>query len=612
MIKNNKLLFSLCVIALMSAYALPVYAAETLPDTDKAAPQTNAIKDETVNPNETLPGEITPLAIDEKKVEAPDSGGQGGFAGNYLSALHARSNGNIKDSITNLEEAYRANPQNKSLVVQLQAMMLMDGMLDKAIDLAASSPPKDRDTISLLLLALRDIKQNKPADASKVLDTVADSNTGQLWMPLINAWLDLSQGKLKKPLKVEDVSAGIGRAESLVNYHLALINNQAGFKDAAIENFKNAIEDPQNPPGHIMEAVLAFYTQNGQPEALKKLVSTYLAANSDSMLNSNAVVVSTLQEGVAEVLFTMGSIMLEAEVYQDAAIYLQLAVYLRPNFDVAALMLGSAYSKMQQYDRSNETYAKVAEISRLHMVAQLHIAMNYDRMDKTTEAIAKLDEITKRLPTQYESLVAKGDLLRVRFRYNEAIEAYNQALARINTRKSHHWPILFARGASYERLGKIELAEQDMQEALKLKPDQPDVMNFLGYSWVVRGYKTQEAKAMIEKALKLRPNNGQIADSMGWALYLEGKYEEALKYLEKATELLPSDPTVNDHLGDSYWRMGRKTEARYQWERALSFSPEPAEAQLLQNKLKDGLPEVARSTNPPKIAARETEAVTKQ
>jgi len=115
------------------------------------------------------------------------------------------------------------------------------------------------------------------------------------------------------------------------------------------------------------------------------------------------------------------------------------------------------------------------------------------------------------------------------------------------------------------------------------------VLNYLGYSLVEKQEKLEEALEMIERAVEARPDSGYIVDSLGWALYRLGRYEEAVGHMERAAELLPVDPIVNDHLGDVYWAVGRRTEARFQWNRALSFDPEPEEAERIRRKLEVGL-----------------------
>jgi Flp pilus assembly protein TadD len=183
-----------------------------------------------------------------------------------------------------------------------------------------------------------------------------------------------------------------------------------------------------------------------------------------------------------------------------------------------------------------------------------------------------------------------GDLLRSKKRYAEAADAYGEAIRRLNAAgRPERWVLYYGRGISLERSGRWHEAEADLEHALALKPDQPLVLNYLGYSWIDKGQHLQRALKMIEKAVELRPEDGYIVDSLGWAHYRLGDYASAVEYLEKATELVPEDPTINDHLGDAYWQTGRVLEARYQWRQALEFGPEKDEVKPIEAKLERGL-----------------------
>jgi tetratricopeptide (TPR) repeat protein len=551
------------------------------------------------------------LADDPETAAAPEEPSvvNEGFAGNYLSGRFAQSSGDVPDAIHFLGQAHGNNPDDIEVTSQLQATYLLDGHVEEATKLAEEvQKAGKKDAISSLLLTLRAVKQNDLTKADAALAPAFDTDSGQLWLPLVSAWLDIGQKRLTKPVTIESLSTDVGRATAVVNYHLALINAQAGFKDAAIQNFKNAIENPKNPPERVMEALLQFYNKNDSPEALTPIVNAYREANPDSDLDDQTPPVASVQDGVAEVLFTMGSIMMSADATQDAVIYLRLALYVRPDFSVAAVTMGDAYSELQQMTKSNDAYAVVAEKSRFYTSAQLHIAMNLDHMNKFKDALALLDKMAKANPADSLALTTKGDLLRGHSKYAEAIEAYNQALSRVPADSPAQWPILFARGVCFERQGKWSASEKDFQKALAVHPDQPEVLNYLAYSWLQRGEHIDEARAMIEKAVKARPNDPEIVDSMGWALFLAGQYNDAAPFIEKALESLPSDATVNDHLGDVYWKQGRKTEARYQWERSLSFSPEAPEAVTLRKKLKEGLPETSTATQKTPVVASEQRA----
>src|SRR5690606_33991930 len=139
----------------------------------------------------------------------------------------------------------------------------------------------------------------------------------------------------------------------------------------------------------------------------------------------------------------------------------------------------------------------------------------------------------------------------------------------------HQWTLFYFRGIAYERAKQWDKAEADLLQALALFPEQPHVLNYLGYSWVDQGMHLDEAMDMIARAVELRPNDGYIVDSLGWAHYRLGNYEEAVRELERAVELRPEDPVINDHLGDAYWKVGRRLEARFQWAHARDLDPEP-------------------------------------
>ncbi len=192
-------------------------------------------------------------------------------------------------------------------------------------------------------------------------------------------------------------------------------------------------------------------------------------------------------------------------------------------------------------------------------------------------------------------LMTLGNILRANKRFAPAAEYYSQAIALIDKPVKRHWNRFYSRGVCYERLKQWDKAEADLKMALKLNPDQPLVLNYLGYSWVDQGRNLEEAMRLIKKAVKARPDDGYIVDSLGWAYYRLGDYAQAVRYLERSVELKPEDPTINDHLGDAYWRVGRRVEARYQWSQALELKPEPHLVEKIKRKLKNGLPDEAKA-----------------
>ena len=192
-------------------------------------------------------------------------------------------------------------------------------------------------------------------------------------------------------------------------------------------------------------------------------------------------------------------------------------------------------------------------------------------------------------PERIDAASALGDVFRRDERYEDAAEAYDAAVRRIANVENQHWRLFYVRGIAYERVGEWPKAEADFLRALELEPDQPLVLNYLGYSWVEQERNLDEARTMIEKAVELRPDDGYIVDSLGWVAYMLGDFEEAARQLELAVELVPGDPIINDHLGDAYWQVGRLNEARFQWHRVLTLEPEDELADQVRRKLAGGL-----------------------
>jgi Flp pilus assembly protein TadD len=191
--------------------------------------------------------------------------------------------------------------------------------------------------------------------------------------------------------------------------------------------------------------------------------------------------------------------------------------------------------------------------------------------------------------------MALGNVLRGHKKFAECANAYSKGIATISKPEKANWIVFYFRGICYERSKQWAKAETDLKKALELFPDQPHVLNYLGYSWIDQGVKLDEGMEMIKKAVQQRPDDGYIVDSLGWAYYRLGNYEEATKQLERAIELKPEDPTINDHLGDAYWRVGRMLEAKFQWAHARDLKPDAEELPKIEEKLRSGLPDETSS-----------------
>jgi Flp pilus assembly protein TadD len=230
--------------------------------------------------------------------------------------------------------------------------------------------------------------------------------------------------------------------------------------------------------------------------------------------------------------------------------------------------------------------------SPLKRNAQIQLATNLDAAERSEEAIKILKGATTEDPKDIEAVMALGNIERGRKKFADCVQTYSQGIAALPAAsEKNNWVYYYYRGICEERSKQWGKAEADMRKALDLQPEQPHVLNYLGYSWIDQGINLDEGMKMIKRAVEQRPDDGYIVDSLGWAYYRIGNYEDAVKNLERAIDLKPEDPTINDHLGDAYWRIGRTLEARFQWAHARDLKPEPEELPKIEAKLESGLPD---------------------
>ena len=222
------------------------------------------------------------------------------------------------------------------------------------------------------------------------------------------------------------------------------------------------------------------------------------------------------------------------------------------------LSLADLYEAMKKPELAIKTYERVPLNSPLQRNAQIQLALNLDTLERTEEAKASLQKLIAAMPSDVEAIMALGNILRGRKQFAECADVYSKGIATITKNEKSNWVIYYFRGICFERAKQWPKAEVDLKKSLELYPDQPHVLNYLGYSWIDQGVNLDEGMRMIKRAVEQRADDGYIVDSLGWAYYRLGDYGGGGKHLERAVELKPEDPTINDHLGDAYWRVGRR------------------------------------------------------
>jgi tetratricopeptide (TPR) repeat protein len=267
---------------------------------------------------------------------------------------------------------------------------------------------------------------------------------------------------------------------------------------------------------------------------------------------------------------------------------------IRPNFPAAQLLLGELYNHRSKYTQAIDQFEKIIDTSIYHSAAQFRIATSLSNLNQTNKAINLLKNLAQNRPLDHRPFVQIGDLERSRKNWKNAISAYNIALTLVPSSRTADWMLFYSRGIAYEQSKNWALAEMDFLKALELSPNQPFVMNYLGYAWTEQGINLSEAINLITKAVKLQPRDGYIADSLGWVLYRTKEFEKAVPALERAVRLRPNDATINDHLGDAYWQVGRQVEARFQWKRTMKMKMDPMFLKSLTQKIQFGLKNLSK------------------
>ena len=355
------------------------------------------------------------------------------------------------------------------------------------------------------------------------------------------------------------------------------------------------------PSLQLVESFARFLVRNDNIEEASRLVDDFTARNPQTLLiePARAVVegsaapdrlVDDARAGAAEVFRNVASLLNREQLRTEALLFIRMALDLAPEDAGAAFTLAQLLEARDRDDLAIEAYEQIDEKSPYSWYARLGVADAMHAGGDSEGAIRLLRKMTAERPERSDAPRALADLLRVTSRFEEAVRAYDQAFERIEGEPD--WGLLYTRGIALERAKRWDRAEQDFLSALEASPDQPLVLNYLGYSWVEQGVQLERARKMIETAVEKRPRDGYITDSLGWVLYRLGDYDEAVVHLERAVALEPGDPVINDHLGDAYWIVGRRLEARFQWLRALSLEPEPDVEAIIRRKLDgDKVPE---------------------
>ena len=536
---------------------------------------------------------------------SPLSGVAAGSYGAYLAGRFAESQDDFAYAATELLAAQRANAGNTELLSQAFLACLLDGR-PEAESLAAQLP---NSPAAQLLLADQDVAAGRWGSAERRYRDVPREGLTQLVQPLLIAWAQQGAGRTEAALAtLQPLSEG-QRFRGIYALHAALIADLAGRNADAARLYRVAQTDFGGTNLRLAQIVASWQERQGDASEARQTIESMRQGDQEFsiavpalMARDNERPVANATEGIAEAYLALAASLREQERSEFPLVLLRLALNLRPDFTAARLLMADAFDAGKHPALALSALAPVANSDPLYSLVQLRRAGLDQQSGDTDAATRTLERLAQEIPSSPEPLAQLGDIMRTKSRFAEAISAYDRAIERVAQPSRADWPLFYARGIAHDRAHQWDQAEADLEHALRLSPDEPYVLNYLGYSWAEQGRELSRARQMIEKAAELRPNDGAIIDSMGWVLMRQGDGAAAVHWLERAVELEPEDPTINAHLGDAYWAIGRKLQAEFQWRRALNLNPEPDDQAKLQAKLHEAASDPATV---PATAARQ-------
>ena len=537
-------------------------------------------------------------------------------AGGYLAARAAMVSSDFAEAAQYFARALVRDPSNIALLESAASAYVGLGDLDRAVPVARRLTQSGSSSQAAGLVLFADAARSENWDMI-LADLDAGLTVGPLFDGLARAWALVGDGRMAEALEAFDTVSANQGVEAFGLYHKALALASVGDFEGAAEIFSGDAGTTIRLTRRGLVAYVEVLSQLERNADAEELITAASGTNLDPLTQDlmarlkagETLPFTTVQsptDGMAEVYYSIASALRGEAQQAYTLLYSRMAAALRPDHIDALLMSAELLDDLERYDLATEVYDTVPAEHPLYAAAELGRAEALRRSGREDEAIEVLRQLTEShgdLPLVHVTL---GDTLRGMQRFEDALKPYDDALALIPVAEEQHWIIYFARGIAHERTDQWEKAEADFRRALELRPEQPQVLNYLGYSFLEMQENYDEALDMIERAVALRPDSGYIIDSLGWGLYRIGRYDEAVGHMEKAVELMPIDPVVNDHLGDVYWAVGRKREAEFQWHRALSFvDREDASGDIdpdrVRRKLEVGLDRVLEEEGAPPL-----------
>jgi len=516
----------------------------------------------------------------------------------YLVGHVAASMGDYATAVQNFDAVLARDPHNIHALNEDFEVLALSGGQD-TLRIAKQLP---RNPLAIMEVANAEAATGRWDQAAATYARLPESGPFALMRPVLAAWCDAGAGRnLAAIHELQAASAPAAPPLSgLYLLHAAMIADIAGRVEDATALYRSAQDQTSQANLRFVLAEASFLARSGQLNTARGMLTDLLSnVPQDRMalprLEADVTnpLVSTAQQGLAEFYQAIGGILdggqsgpqNNEQSVELSRVFLQMAVDLRPDLTEARLTAAAEDQQSGRYAQALAMLAPVKTDDALDPLVRLARGTILDDLGETDQALALLNQLAADYPLFVEPYEVTGDIDRAHGRSSDAVAAYDRAVQRRGSLGAQDWILLFDRAVAFQNDGNWPAAESDLQAALKLSPNEPDLMNFLGYTWADQNRNLPQARDLLERAVKLEPQNGAIIDSLGWVKFRQGDVADAVSTLETAVQLLPEDPDVNTHLGYAYEAAGRRLEARYQWQYALTLNPTSEEAAQLRAKL---------------------------
>ena len=526
--------------------------------------------------------------------------------GNYLAGRVAHIRQDYSNAAKYYVKTIDKGVENQDLLEKTYMILASQGDIKNAVKYANQSRAGgDKNSFIDVINSVDSFKHGDYKQARKRLDDIDEPTYQNLIAPLYDAWSYVGENDYSNAIKALKKISNTDEMKTVYRLHRGLIAEYFNKNKEAEQFYASIIDDKSTEISfRALQIITNFYVRNNQKDKAISLISQHYGSSSmkemlqgltkkikKSKLTVPAIV-KNADIGVSEVFLEIGLLFKTIPAgYDYAQMYMAISQYFNPENDIAKLAIADIFEEREMYNDANKYYDLIEKTSEMYYSAQIKLANNLSNEKKYDRAEKVLKKLLKNNPDNFQVLFSLGDILRLNDNQVDAIKYYNEALKSIFYESERHWPVYYALAVSYDKNNEWQKAEESLQRALKLSNRNPQVLNYLGYSWLKNGTNIDKAASFILEAYEKEPNDGVIMDSLGWVYFKTGDYKNAILYLEKASELNPQNAVISDHLGDAYWLGGRKNEAIYLWKQALKQKEAIEELNIkkVKNKINNGI-----------------------